>query len=53
MRPYDRFVLTRLGLLRRIGLDPRLFERREEAGGGDSTRALSTAGAVIAPHKAL
>jgi hypothetical protein len=30
VRPYDRFILTRLGLLRRLGLDPMLFNYREE-----------------------
>jgi hypothetical protein len=34
--PYDRFILTRLGLLRRLGLDPMLFNDREEVGSADS-----------------
>jgi hypothetical protein len=32
VRPYDRFILTRLALLRRLGLDPMLFNDREEVG---------------------
>jgi hypothetical protein len=32
VRPYDRFILTRLGLLRRLDLDPMLFNHREVVG---------------------
>jgi hypothetical protein len=32
VRPYDRFILTRLGLLRRLDLDPMLFNDCEEVG---------------------
>jgi hypothetical protein len=30
--PYDRFILTRLGLLRRVRLEPRLFQNGDEPG---------------------
>jgi hypothetical protein len=39
VRPYDQFILTRLGLLRRLHLDPMLFDDREEIGSAASIGA--------------